>query len=264
MKGFSYYLKVWREVVKASLYKSRFTHIESIARLFRAFIILGVRIIFILALFSRSKPIAGWGMTDYFLLVGVFDIVNYLGWGLFSVNLWRLEEKLLKGEFDFALINPTGSLFASVLNELFIDDLLPILSGVLLIAYWVVQRGTELTFTGAVGGLICVIAALMIWFALQLFIATLNFYSNQNGLLQFIKALSAIASYPSELFGAAMSFLFYTFLPLAFIAVVPARVLLGVYDWSFVVFAFLIALISLSISTVFWNFSVRRYVSSGG
>jgi ABC-2 type transport system permease protein len=259
-----YYLKVWWFTVKRSLSKGMIYRVDVLTRVFRAFIILGIQMILVESLYASGNQIAGWEIQEFYLLVGIYDLINYFGWGIFTVNFWRLETKIIKGEFDFALLRPTGSVFAASVPEFFIDDLMPAISGFILVGYYLIFYWERVTLVGLVGGFVAIIAGIIIWYSIQLFVASFNFLSPKNGMLELLKSFTLVGAYPPEIFSKPVRVIFHTVFPIALIAALPARVISGVWSWEFVAYSVVVALISLVVAISTWRIMLKRYTSSGG
>lgn len=259
-----YYIKVWIDIVRKSLGKNLAYRFEFVSKIVRMVFLLAIQVLVIKAIYQNTNSIAGWDISDYYLLLGVYNLVNYVSWGVFNVNLWRIEEKVLKGEFDFLLLYPTGSVFAAAFSEFFLDDAIAAVSGLALITYYFFNNYEILTVTGIIGGIIAVFAAFIIWFSLHLAVASFNFVSPKNGFMDLLHSLTRTASVPIDIFSDITRYVMFSLFPVAFIAVVPVRILTGVYSLNFVIFSCLIALLSFMLSVTIWRATIKSYTSAGG
>lgn len=259
-----YYIRVWINIVKKSLGKNLTYRFEFLSKVVRMFFLLSIQILVIRAIYQNTDSIAGWDISDYYLLLGIYNLVNYVSWGVFNVNLWRIEEKVLRGKFDFLLLYPTGSIFAAAFSEFFLDDSIAAVSGLALIVYYIINNYTTLTVMAVIGGIIAICASFVIWFSLHLAVASFNFVSPKNGFMDLLHSFSRTASVPVDIFSDVAKYVMFSIFPVAFIAVVPARILSGVYSPSFVVFSCLIALLGLILSTTIWRATIKSYTSAGG
>lgn len=259
-----YFLRVYFMIVKKSLNKSMAFQFEFASKIVRMILIVLLQIILIRSLYSGTSNIQGWSIEEYYLLLGTFNFVNYLGWGIFNINLWRLEEKILKGEFDFLLLLPTGSIFSASMTEFFLDDAIGSLSGVILIIYYIVVSSGSLTFPMVVMYLAAVMIAFVLWFSIHLTFAAVNFIAVKNGLMDLVKNLSRIGSFPIDIFSQSIRLLLYSIFPIAFIAAVPSRLLSGVISYEYLLLGVAVSIVSLFLTRRFWHFCIRSYTSSGG
>ena len=264
MRTVNYYISVWRAIMRKSLSKSIAYRFELLSRIVRMVMLVGLQLILVQSLYAGTNQIAGWRVEEYYLLIGIYNAVNSLSWGIFNVNLWRLEEKVLKGQFDFYLLYPTNSVFSAAFIEFFPDDAIGAIAGFILIAYYFILNLSSITFVGVMIGLLFIIASFFIWFAMHLTISSLNFIAPKNGLMELLKSLSRMASMPPDIFSASIRTALFTIFPVAFIAAVPAKAISGVYSLQSAVTVVAITVISLLTAFVVWNTSIRSYTSAGG
>jgi len=256
-----YYWRIWTFLIKLSLKKSRLYKAEIYSRIFRAFMLVSIQALMVESLFLQIDLVAGWSRPQYYLLLGSYNIVNYLGWAIFNVNLKRISEKIIKGELDYSLIKPTGSLFELAFGEFFIDDLLPIISGLLLVVGYLLTQPFP-----RVGILIMYLLSILIgvitWFSIYLFTASLGFIFIGGQFLDIIKAFASSASAPSSIWGR-FEIIVYTLFPVGLIASVPARVLAQDIKYWTLLPIFCVMVITLVIAISFWNYAIGKYESGG-
>lgn len=259
----TYYARIWFTTFKHSLSKSTTYRLEVVARALRGIFLVVVQIVLINAVIGNEETFVGWRKEEMYLLAGVFNTVNYVSWSFFSINLWRMEEKILKGEFDFILTKPFSSIFGASFTEFFIDDLVSAVSGFMLIGYYVINNFGDITFINSIFFIISILCAFAIWFSFELIFASFDFIKVKNGLRELKKQLVGIGKYPVDIWGGNLKSIFFTFLPIAFVGSVPARVLQGYYDWRFVVLSVIISIIFVLLARVIWYKSLKKYSSVG-
>ena len=257
-----YYLNVWLAVLRHSLSKAGTYRIEVLVRSLRGIFLVVIQVIFINAVMGNQDHFAGWTLDEMYLLAGIFNAVNYVSWSLFSINLWRLEEKVMKGEFDFLLLKPFSSIFGASFTEFFVDDAMSAISGLLLVGYYVIKHFAELTILNVGASLIMIICAFFIWFSFELIFASFDFIAIKNGTREIKKQIVGIGKFPVDIWEGKI--LFYTLLPIAFVGTVPAQALLGNLDWKYIVMGIAISVLFLFIAKVIWNQCLKRYTGAGG
>lgn len=104
-----YYFKVWRQVVRGGLKRSYLYKTDVLVRVLRTILVLGIQIFFLSILFGDNELYVGWSKSEAYLVVGIWNLLNYFGWSLFSTNLLYLESKVLDGKFDYILLKPLSS-----------------------------------------------------------------------------------------------------------------------------------------------------------
>lgn len=263
-KEIKYYILIWSVVLDRSINLTFAYRVEFFAKFVKVLFVLFTQILIVYTLFNSTDSVRGWNRDSYYLLLGIYNVVNYLGWSLFNVNLWRIEERILKGEFDFALLSPAGPLFSTAFNQFFFDDLICAISGFFLISYYLLSSNEGLTPTTFILLTFTICCALIIWFAIHLLVASTTLYSVKNGVFDFTKSVTRVGSFPIEIFPPALQLFFYTLFPIAFISVIPSKIILDQYSLIFLPISFFVAITSLYISYSIWNRSLKRYSSNGG
>ncbi|MCC7290150.1 ABC-2 family transporter protein [bacterium] len=262
-KTIKYYLNVWWATFKLSLSKATTYRIEVVMRFLRGVMLVAIQIIFIQAVIGDSDNIAGWSEDQMYLLSGVFSFINYISWAFFAINHWRIEEKILKGEFDAVLMKPMSSIFSASFPDFFIDEAITAISGVFLILYYVARNFTTLTLEGTVFGVIAMICGFVVWFSLELIFASFDFLQVKNGLREIKKNLTNAGRFPLEIWNPNVRFVFYSLFPIAFVSTVPAGLIAGLFNWQYLVLSVLVTSVLFLVARTFWNLSIRNYASGG-
>jgi ABC-2 type transport system permease protein len=263
-KTIRYYFRVWLATLRLSLSKAVAFRLEVIVRILRGIMLVGIQIIFIKAVIGNGDNIAGWSEDQMYLLSGVFNMINYFSWAFFAINHWRIEEKILKGEFDVLLLKPLSSIFSASFPDFFIDEAMTAISGFFLIVYYFARNIEQLTLLNILFGLVAIACAFVVWFSLELIFASFDFIQVKNGLREIKKNLTNAGRFPMEIWSSNAQFIFYTFFPIAFVSVVPAGLLAGRYDWRYAVLAILVSATFLLIARKFWYFALTKYSGQGG
>jgi ABC-type uncharacterized transport system permease subunit len=259
MKRIAYYIKIWIRLIKLSLKRARLYKTEIISRLIRGAMLFGLQALIVESLFIRTDLVAGVSRPEYYLIVGSYNIINYLGWAIFNVNIRRLQEKIIKGELDYPLTKPTGSLFEIVFGEFFIDDMLPIISGFIFVGFYIAQA-SNINLMSVLLYVVALGLGFLIWLSLHLLIGALGFIFIGNAFLDVLTGLAKTASAPSSIWNR-YEILLYVILPTGLVSTFPAAVLNGtdkVVSWPIAV---VVTVMGLAIAIAFWNFSLKRYES---
>jgi len=264
LKVFSHYIKVWLVIVKASFRRSYVYRTEVLVRFVRTFFILGVQILLLNAVFGDNEIYVGWTKNEAYLVMGIWNFLNYMGWSLFGVNLFNLENKVINGEFDFYLLKPISSAWFASFCDFFIYNFVTVLSGLSLIGWYIYQEWGNLDYRNIILGVVAIFIALILWYGLYLLFASFTISNPRNGYLVVAKELLGITRYPIDIFGNTFQILFYTLLPIAFLTTVPAKTFMGEGSYIILVCGLLVGLATVIVGKNIWNRNIRNYVSSGG
>ncbi len=263
IKKLKYYFNVWSKIVQASLSKAVAYRVEVIARTFRGVFLVAVQIIFLNAIAGSSKSFAGWTLDQLYLITGIFNLITYISWSTFSINLWRLEEKLTKGDFDFILLKPMSSIFGASFTEFFIDDFMSAISGVILIGYYIIMHFSSISILGYISTLFMIIIGIILWYCWDLIVSSFDFFVLKNGIRTIKEQFNSTARFPVGVWNSNVQVFFYVIFPAAFMGTVPAQFLIGTVSYWFILWGILISIVFLYLARTFWYFCIRNYTSVG-
>ncbi|MGI5897701.1 MAG: ABC transporter permease [Candidatus Dojkabacteria bacterium] len=257
-----YYWKVWIRVVKSSLKRSYFYKQEFFFQVLRTIYILLAQIVILSVLFSDSDMYVGWSRSEAYLVMGIWNLLNYVGWGLFGVNLLNLENKVVDGSLDYVLLKPISVAWLSSFADFFIYNFITSFSGVILISYYIIVNWSSLTFLNLFYGFLSLCIGMLIWYFVYLIFASFTISSPRNGLLAVAKEILGMSKYPVNIFGNVGTVLFYTIIPLAFLTTVPARFLIDSMSVSYIGCGIIVVVVLYMIAKILWRWNIRKYGSA--
>jgi viologen exporter family transport system permease protein len=187
----------------------------------------GTGFAFAWVLLSRFESLAGWTLGQVAFLYGLRLIVHAVA-GVLTGPFFGLESQVRSGEFDRYLIRPLSPLLQFMTQRVEISILGDLLGGVAI--FIAANQLVGLAWTpAALGYLVLAIAGgALAEGAVRILIGALSFrfLASTSFLYLADSVFSTFANYPLTIFGGILQFLFTFALPLAFVAYVPATVLL--------------------------------------
>lgn len=263
-RGFSKYIRVWFVIIKASFKRSYVYKTEIFVRFIRAVFILITQLILLNAIFGESEVYVGWNKIDTYLVIGIWNLLNYLGWSLFGLNLINLESKVLRGDFDFMLLKPISTSWFASFCDFFIYNFVTVLSGLSLIIYYIGVRWSALSYTNIFFGFAGIVIAMILWYGIYLLFASFTISHPKNGFLAVAKEILGLTKYPIDIFGNIFQVIFYTLFPIAFLTTVPARLFMGQLGYKYLVIGLVLSMFILTLANVLWRKNIKGYTSAGG
>ena len=214
-------------------------------------------------IFSNVREVAGWDLDRMFVLTGSFLVVEGLSSTLFQRNMQRLSDMVNKGELDFVLIRPISSQFLVSIRYVDFGDLPTAIVG---FGYVVVGLGRLGITPGPleiVGYLILLVSALLSLYALWFMAVTLVLWTGRiNNISAVMPPFIELGRMPSDIYrGIAKPLLTYG-LPIAAVATLPSKALLGVLEPTALPYQLLLTVVLLWASSWFWHYSLRQYTSA--
>ena len=215
--------------------------------------------------FTAAKSIAGWNSDQMLVLYGVFMLVFALQFIFLYPNLVAMGEMVNSGNLDLLLTKPVNAQLMISFRRISFEELGSITTALLLLG-WLTFNGT-IQISPAVLGMFCValLASLLLIYSFFLVLICLAVILEKlENMAQLMWSTFALCRYPVDIYPGRLKSFFVTFVPVAFIASVPASVLLGRASLGTVLQGIIIALTATFLSSWLWRRTIRAYTSAGG
>ncbi|MBM4402214.1 MAG: ABC-2 family transporter protein [Candidatus Cloacimonetes bacterium] len=219
--------------------------------------------IFLIALVEKSEVLAGYSPREVLLFYLVFNVID-----IFTQTLLRgtyaIGHQLVKeGKFDFILAQPVNPLFRSVSNIIDLIDFATLLPLFPLLGLVTLKLPITPNFSQFVIFLLLTISGLTIAFAFHFLAAGIAVLTFESHHVMFLyRNLLNMVRFPIDIYPQALQFVMTVFVPVGVMVAFPAKALLGLLSWQWVVYSFAVAAVFLFGSLKFWNFSLRHYQSA--
>lgn len=223
---------------------------------------MGLVLLMIASIFNFVPTLAGYSRPAILLFFATFNIVDILAQAIFFRGFWHIQTLVRRGDFDQILGSPINNLFLSGFRIVDWMDILTLIPAAAILVYtfslfpsmhwWFLFLYALLVLNGV-----------LIAFAINVFIASLNFYTpeTENAFLLY-RDLVYTARFPTEIFAEPLRLIFTFALPIAVIVAFPAKAFLGILDWKSVWYAFALSSVLIFSVVKFWNASLKHYSSA--
>ena len=229
----------------------------------------GVGLAFIWAVLARFPSIGGWSLREVAFLYGIRLAAHSL-WIMPGGSLLFLDWFLRDGDYDRVLIRPVNPLVQVLTHRLQVSGFGDFVGGAILLAATSLSAPVDWSPLAVVFLLLTVVGGALTEGAVQLAASTLSFRTLNafSTRLTIDTVMGTFGSYPLSIFGRFVEFCMTFILPVAFIAYLPASVLLGrggelavpaVLAWG----APLIGVPLFALAYRLWVSQSRHYTSSG-
>lgn len=216
-------------------------------------------LLFVGAIYSQVKSLGGWTFYEYLLLVGTFQIMTGIIFGLFAQNMFGMPDYVRKGELDFFLLKPVNSQFMLTTRYIRFNEMAAILLGVLLIAIGVANLQLEIEwwrwllypFFVACGTLICY----AIWFIM----VTPTVWIIRLETQELFIGIFDLGRYHPNMFNGLIKTILIYILPIGIVVATPSDLLLNRLGWQEAGWTLIVAAFLLFVSSRFWRFAQTRY-----
>jgi ABC-2 type transport system permease protein len=222
-------------------------------------------LMFIKIIFGYVGDISGWSYYQSLVIVGTYMLVEGLMWSN-TAYLAGLDMHIRNGTLDGIILKPIDTQFFVSFWRGDLEDISRIISGMGILVYALINLhlGAVQVFLGMISYSILLLCALIIIYSLVVFIKSISFWSIMgHGFFRLVTMLTKISQYPTTIFYHKIVQITFTFvIPLAFVATIPAKGLIGELSWWILGEACLIAGIFFWGSRKFFQFALRHYSSA--
>jgi ABC-2 type transport system permease protein len=224
---------------------------------------------FIGVVLGRFGEIGGWGVGDVAFLYGLRLLVHALR-GLVFGNVDHVENLVRDGGFDRIMVRPLAPLLQVMAARIPISDTGNLLGGLGLFLAANALAGVAWTPPALLYLGLAIVGGGLVEAAIELACATLAFrlLSAQAFYVLLNDLNNTLGNYPFTIYGGVVRWALTFVLPIAFIAYLPATVLLGRTDElsvhpALAYAAPVIGVLLFMLAYWFWQHELRAYQSAG-
>jgi ABC-2 type transport system permease protein len=224
---------------------------------------------FIWVVLSRFQVIAGWTLPEVALIYGLRLLAHALRGVLFG-GVSRVRGLIRDGNFDRLLVRPLPPLLHVIARELDTASVGDLIGGLVLFAAAARLAPVDWSATAVAYLALALVGGILIEAAVLLLVTTLSFRMIETGAVWFFvdDIFNQFGNYPLRIFGGFVQAALTWGLPVAFVAYVPAAVLLDrteelrlapaiAYGAPAVGFIWFVA------AYLLWRSEMRQYQSAG-
>ena len=182
----------------------------------------------------------------------------FVGKGMHALSL-----SIDRGDFDLVLVKPVDAMFLSTFSLFDLARAAYAVFDIAIIGYGVSLLPQVVAWNGIWGGIAMLMVAVVLGYSLWVMAVTLSFrFIHIDNIHELFHSLMMLGRNPIEIFGLKARPFLFTIIPLALIANVPSRVLLGVFEWWHVTISITITLFFLIGARWLWNWTINKYASA--
>lgn len=213
-------------------------------------------------LFRQTSSIAGWTLETMRVFMGCLFLVDSFWMLIFQENLDKFSDKIRKGELDLLLAKPVNSQFMMSFQRFSTPYVINI---VITMSYLIfaLSKIPDFNWAKLAFLVIALPAALAVTYGVRfLFSASALIFTRAENINYVWWTFYKLGTRPDTVYPLWLRYAILTFIPVAFIASVPARLLLEPPSAMLIVGLFVVSTVSVYASTRFWRFALRFYSSA--
>lgn len=256
-------LRIYRAMWGSNLSREMLFRANFWAKILENVIWLAYFILIVQVIYSRTDSVAGWGRGDAHVLMATCFLLQSIIYAFFAENLLEIPEKVRRGTLDYDLVKPADIQFLLSLRKFKIDEVGTLLVGSAWLIVGVKMSGAILTLFAVVGYVYLLLCAVILFYSLKLSLMLLSiWFIRVDNLWVLSESVVSVARYPLDIFRASLQRALTYIVPLAFLATVPSRALLGTLHPVFYLYALVWTLAFFIGSRLFLRYALRHYTGS--
>lgn len=261
IKAFMKNLKIWLLYTTYAFQQILANRALMSVFLFGKFARIFMFLVFLFFVFQGASNLAGYSRVQILFFYLAFNFIDSLGQFFFR-EVYRFRPLVVSGNLDLVLTKPYNPLLKVLLGGADLMDLI-MLSLITSALIWLGIIGFSADLWMWTIFLFLCLNSLILAAAFHIFVLGLGIVTvSIDHLIMIYRDLTALMRIPVDLYIEPLrSFLTFV-LPLGIMFTFPPKVLMGLLSWQLIALSFILGLVTLYLSLLFWRWSLRHYQSA--
>ncbi|MFC1780349.1 ABC transporter permease [Patescibacteria group bacterium] len=222
-----------------------------------------INFIFFSIVFSNIPEINGWNFHKTLILLGTVNLFSGIGSLTFFPFMYDFSSKIHSGKLDMLISKPIDIQFLASFPYCDIEDVMFLLNALIIFVYAIPNIYTPNFLINLPGFFILIISSCIIIYSIITLFQTLAFKAIKiDSISTLIWNVVDIGKYPVKIFEGTIRIVFMLVIPAGLLITVPAEVLLGIYDWKWIVTSLVLAATLFTISRKVFLNGLKHYSSA--
>jgi ABC-2 type transport system permease protein len=218
--------------------------------------------IFLFTILSSAKNLAGYTREQVIFFFLVFNLIDIMAQCLFR-GVYNFRPLVVSGNYDTDLLRPLPSFFRPVFGWIDIMDFLTLIPLWVYFLWFIFTNHLFGNLESIALFLLLLINSLVLAFAFHLFVCAVCVLTTEiDHMISVYRDLTNMARFPTDIYQKGVQFILTFTIPVVILITIPAKALLGLLSWQWIVFSFLITSLFLWASLRFWKYALRQYSSA--
>lgn len=223
----------------------------------------GVQVALFEVIYMSTGSVAGMNRGEMMTFLGAMFVIDALNMVFFSHNFWMFPGLIARGELDFYITKPVSTFFMSFTRFPNVASWLNLVVGASILVYGIVEAQLSPSIGDIALFMLLAACGNAIMLAMQSAVASIAIFLVQaEGIQMVFHTFYQFGTRPDAVYGQLFRRLLLYVFPLALIASVPARALLGTITPELAVWNIAAAGILFFLATRFFTWSLRYYAGA--
>lgn len=252
------YLKIWWRNTALSAQTSLTYRGASLMFVTGKFVRFLLFLLILVVILGGKRTIAEYSLKDVILVFLIFNFLDLLS-QIFFRGIYWFRGDVVSGKFDLTLLKPINPIFQILTAYTDILDL-PLF---LLVVFWLIKRMLFFPLNNILLFIFLLGIGFVLALSIHILVASLGVITTEvDHAIMIYRDLSTMARVPIDIYNSWLrAFLIYI-IPIGIIFTFPAKALMGILSWQFIIFSIFFSLIFLFGSLKLWSWSLKKYTSA--
>lgn len=220
----------------------------------------GFFLLFLVILTGKTSALSNFTADQVIFFFLTFNLIDIASQTLFREVYW-FRPQIVTGSFDLILSRPVNPLFRSLLGRADFSDLITLPPLVFLIIIFAVRLNP--TIADVLLYFLFIINALVIAAAFHIAVLALGVVTTAiDHTMMIYRDVVGMGKIPIDFYREPLRGFLTFVIPVGIMMTVPAKVLMGIFDWKMLIFAFTFSLFAFCFSLYLWRLALRNYSSA--
>ncbi len=219
-------------------------------------------LVFLFLLVRRTETLAGYNLYQMIFFFLTFNLVDILI-QFFLRGVYDFRGLIVTGDFDLVLVKPINPLFRSLTGKTDVYDLMTLIALIIFMIIFLLRGYISLTLEGLVLYLLLVVLSFIIGLAVHISVLAVGILTTEiENLIWIFRDLSGMGRVPIDVYREPLRTFLTVVIPVGVLMTFPAKALMGLLSWQWVIFSFVISGLFLLGSLRFWQYALTQYSSA--
>jgi len=256
------FIKVWLLVTKMAAQTQLTTNLGGYIFIIGKIVRFLLYFLFLYSVVTASETLLIFTQEQVIVFFLVFNFVDIVTQFLFR-GVYVFRWRVVSGDFDLDLVKPLPSFFRPLFAWTDILDFITLIPLTSYGIYYLLTSSLVVAWWEVGLFFLLFINALLIAFAIHLFISAIGVMTTEIDHLVWIwRDFFSLARFPTDIYSSGIRALLTFVIPIVIAVTVPAKILMGLTTWPWLVFSFIMGISFTWSALKFWRFALTRYSSA--
>jgi ABC-2 type transport system permease protein len=229
-------------------------------QLLKSLIQVGTALVMLALVYSHTNELNGWTQPELLSLIGVQVLLGGVIHAFIQPNMQQLMTDVQQGTLDYALTKPEDSQLLISVRQIWIWQVVEIISGVILLFVGLSRVESSIGFLDAAAFGIAIVIGGVLVYCFWLILTTGAFWVvRMEHVLELFEGIYQTGRWPVTVYPGWLRYSVTFLVPVGFAVTVPAEALTSRLHWPTLLLAFGFGCALFAFTRWFWHFGLRHY-----